>query len=352
MKLRQFINSINSELYRASKASRRGFLKIGFLTMLLLAGKSLTEARISLPFTLRGGYIALSSYTSPMYEHKQRKRKNNINPVMYRLDQLQNSLNLMGSRIQSETRKHWSGISSHVEKEWSKLTSNFLKLFPTKQKANLHQLDGVLASFRSVLRNGKEVDIAQLLKACRAHLTLVKSGGAALRLVAKDMESNLQKAEALYSQLRKSNKGQNLSSMLSIERELGLHDGNVLRDDSAAMGLLWIRRSLTFQMELYSSLLPSSTKSPSDAAMEAYNEHLLPYHGWMLQKIFPMSLSQMPEKDVFIAKFGMTEVQYLNEVYKKEIVGKLSDLVRIWEPLISVWKEEFERMDMEDVRRA
>ncbi|KAL3786578.1 hypothetical protein ACHAWO_000732 [Cyclotella atomus] len=351
MELRQFINSINSELYRASKASRRGFIKIGFITLILLAGKSLTEARISLPFSLRGGYIALSSYTSPMYEHKQRKRNNHINPVLYRLDQLQNSLSLMGSRIQSETYKHWTGIASHVEKEWSKL-AKFLKLFPTRQKASIHRLDDVLTSFKSVLRNGKEVDISQLLKACRAHLTLVKSGGAALRLVAKDMENNLQKAEALHSQLRKSNKGQNLSSMLSIERELGLHNGNILKDDSAAMGLLWIRRSLTFQMDLYSSLLPSSTKSPSDAAMEAYNEHLLPYHGWMLQKIFPMSLSQMPEKDVFIAKFGGMERQYLNEVYEKEIVGKLSDLVRIWEPLISAWKEEFERMDMEDVRRA
>lgn len=352
MDLHKIINSIDSQLYRVSKASRRGFLKISFITLLLLAGKSLTEAHISLPF-LRGGYIAISSYTSPIHDHKRRKRKNDINPVMYRLSQLQNSLNMMGVRIQSETQKHWTGISSHVEKEWSKLASSMLKLFPSKQKANLRRLDDVLTSFKSVLRSNREVDIAHLLKACRAHLTLVKSGGAALKLVAKDMESNLQKAETLHARLRSSNKkGADLSSMLSIEREMGIHDGNILKDSSAAMGLLWIRRSLAFQMDLYSSLLPASTVAPSDAAMMAYEEHLLPFHGWMLQKIFPLSLSQMPDKEVFIAKFGGMERHDLNEQYEREIVDKLSELIKTWGPLISIWKEEFEIMDMEDVRRV
>jgi hypothetical protein len=351
MGIRKIINSINAELYRASKASRRGVLQIGFITVLFLAGKSLTEAHISLPF-LRGGYVALSLYSPPVYEHKQRKRKNAANPVMHRLSDLHNSLNLMGNKIQSETQKHWTGIQSHIEREWSKLASGIFKLFPVKQKVNLQRLDDVLASFKSVLRNGKEVEIAQLLKACRAHLILVKSGGTALKLVAKDMESNLQKAETLHRLLQSQNKGKDLSSMLEIEREQGIHDGNVLHDPSAAMGLLWIRRSLAFQMDLYSSLLPSSTQSPAQAAMDAYNKHLLPFHGWMLQKVFPLSLSQMPERQVFIAKFGGMESKDLNDTNEREIVEKLGDLVKTWEPLIGAWKEEFAKMDMEDVRRA
>ena len=351
MGLREIINTINSELYRARKASRRGFIEVSLFTILLLAGKTLTEAHISLPY-LRGGYIAISSYTSPIYEHKQRKRRNHVNPTMHPLSNLQNSLNLMGSRIQSETQKYWTGILSHVEKEWSKLASSIVNLFPTKQKVNLQRLNNVLTSFKSVLRNGREVEVSQLLKACRAHLTLVKSGGTALKLVAKDMESNLLKAEALFHQLQLQNKGSDLISMLETERSLGIHDGSVLRDSSAAMGLLWIRRSLAFQMDLFTSLMPSSTKSPTDAAMDAYKKHLLPFHGWMLQRIFPMSLSQMPEREVFIAKFGGMETKDLTEVYEREICDKLSDLIKTWEPLIGVWKEQFQRMDMEDMRRA
>ena len=348
---RQFIEAVHSELYRASKASRRGVIRFGFITIVLLAGKSLTEAHISLPF-LRGGYIALSPYKSPVHEQKQHKRKDALNPAMHRLDQLAQSLDIIGNKIQLETQKHWSSIHCHIEREWSKLSSNVAKLFPTRQKVNLRRLNDVVTSFKSVLRNGYEVEVAELLKACRAHLVLVKSGGAALKLVAKDMESNLLKAETLFLKLKSQNKETDLTSMLKIEREEGIHEGNILRDQSAAMGLLWIRRSLAFQMDLYSSLLPSSTQSPSQAAMDAYDKHLMPYHGWMLQKVFPLSLSQMPDREVFIAKFGGMDCKDLNDTYEEEIVNKLKDLVKVWKPLLGVWKEEFERMDMEDVRRA
>ena len=345
------INTFIPEL--GSKASRRRILRFAILACVTLAGKNLTEARISLmPFLLRGGgYL---SYTSPVHEHKQRKRKDaSKNPILHHLDHIHHSMDIMGHRIQTETAKHWTGIQSHLDKEWSKLASNVGKLFRgNKQKVNFRRLDDVVTSFKSVLRNGDKVDVSNLLKACRAHLTLVKSGGTALKVVAKDMEGNLQKAEVLHNKLRSQNKGKDLSELLEIERQQGIHEGNMLRDPSAAMGLLWIRRSLAFQLDLYSSLLPSSTRTPTVAALVAYDKHLSPFHGWMLQKIFPLSLSQMPDRQVFIAKFGGMERIHLNEQYEREIVEKLRDLVKVWEPLIGVWKEEFERMDMEDVRRA
>ncbi len=73
------------------------------------------------------------------------------------------------------------------------------------------------------------------------------------------------------------------------------------------MGLLWIRRSLAFQLELYVSLILSHGDHPREAATEAYHKTLSPYHSWLLQKAFPMSLSQMPERRVFTAKFGGRE---------------------------------------------
>lgn len=344
-------NTINPEL--GSKASQRSILRFAILAFITFAGKSLTEAHISLmPFLIRGGgYL---SHASPVQEHKQRKRKNiPQNPILHHLDHVQHSMNKIGHRIRIETVKHWNGIQSHLDKEWTKLASNVVKLFRVnKRKVNLRRLDDVVASFKYVLRNGDKVDVSNLLKACRAHLTLVKSGGAALKVVAKDMEGNLDKAEVLHNKLRSQNKGKDLSQLLEIERQQGIHEGNMLRDPSAAMGLLWIRRSLAFQLDLYSSLLPSSTKSPTVAALEAYDKHLSPFHGWMLQKIFPLSLSQLPDREVFIAKFGGMDKIDLNERYEREIVEKLRDLVKVWEPLIGVWKEEFERMDMEDVRRA
>lgn len=262
----------------------------------------------------------------------------------------QRSINILGSRIQSETAKQWCDLNENVGREWGKMSSSIRKLFSSQERRQgTRKLDEVLRAFKSVL-NGGDMDTAKLLKACRAHLMLMKTGGAALRVVAKDMEANLNKAEALFKKLPK--EGRHLASLLEIERESGVHDGNMLKNASAAMGLLWIRRSLAFQLDLYSSLIPSNGRHPKDAAMDAYYRTLSPYHGWLLQKAFPLSLSQMPDRKVFIAKFGGREVGELDEECEKEIVKKLKALVTTWEPIINTWRGEFERLDLEDTRRV
>lgn len=178
----------------------------------------------------------------------------------------------------------------------------------------------------------------------------MKSGGSSLRLVAKDLESNLQKAEKPFKKSPK--QGKTLSSLLESEREAGIHQGNVLKEQSAAMGLLWIRRSLSFQLDLYSSLIAQNGPHPRDAAYEAYTKHLSPFHGWALRKVFPASLSQMPNRQAFIAKFGGVTLDELNDEYDREVVRKLKSLVAAWDPLISTWEKDFARLDLEDIRKV
>ena len=341
-----FTNEIQVASFAIS-TMRISVRKIGLLTLLLIAGKSITEAHMALPF-LRGGSTAVAA-TRSATRHMEKHRRT-PNPILFKLANLQQVISVIGEKIQTDAGKQWSAVGSSVSREWGKLSSSVVRLFPSKKKnSGSKKLDDVLRSFSSVL-NGKDVDTAQLLKACRAHLILMKSGGSALRLVAKDLESNLQKAEALFKKIPK--KGKYLTSLLETERESGLHDGNMLQDPSAAVGLLWIRRSLSFQSDLYASLIPPEGQHPRDAAMDAYSEHLSPYHGWMLQKVFPLSLSQMPERGVFISKFGGVEFDELEAEYEREIVKKLRSLVATWEPILDLWRDEFVRLDLEDIRRV
>ena len=177
----------------------------------------------------------------------------------------------------------------------------------------------------------------------------MKSAGSSLRLVAKDLESNVSKVERVYKSSPKDCR--TLSSLLELERSRGMHDRNRLKDPSAAMGLLWIRRSLAFQCDLYSSLT-SRSMHPKEAAMLAYTKHLKPYHGWALSKLFTASLTQMPVREAFIAKFGGVDMNELNEQLDGEVAKKLRLLTAVWDPLLNCWKEDFERLDMEDVRRV
>lgn len=211
-------------------------------------------------------------------------------------------------------------------------------------KLNLRssKLDEVVRAFVRVC-HGDKIDTARLLKACRAHNELLKIGGAALCLVAKDLECNIDKAEAL---LKKSPKEcENLTSLLEHEKSAGIHNGNVLDDSSAAVGLLWIRRSLAFQVQLFESVVWG--EEPKDAAYEAYEKQLSPYHGWMLRTVFPASFGQFPNREEFLSIFSETDDENLSIIVKK-----LRALVATLNPLLQSWTESFHKLGLEDTRRV
>lgn len=322
--------------------TRRDILIVGSFTLILLATKGMSEAHLSmlsLPF-LRGGYVALAP---PATRPRQQRR---LHPILDGWANFQHAVDIVGSKIQLETRKHWSGLNDNIGREWDKLASSVVKLFSKDKRESTKKLDDVLREFKSVL-SGSEVDTAQLLKACRAHVILMKSGGVALKVVAKDMETNLNKAESLFKKMPQ--EGKYLASLLEKEREKGVHDGNRLRNESAAMGLLWVRRSLAFQLDLYAAVISAHGRHPKAAAMDAYDKTLAPYHGWLLQKAFPLSLSQIPDRRTFIAKFGGRDSN-LDAKSEMEIVKKLKTLVSVWKPIIDQWEYEFARLDLEDMR--
>ena len=196
MKLLSFLLSS----IRRQKQNAASVLTISFIFILFFAGRGITEAHLAVPF-LRGGY---SSYSVPV----AKPMGLGVQPVgrFYGAANLKRTLTYIGDKIKR---------TKPVEAD------------------NSQHLDEVLAAFQRVL-NGNEIDTAQLLKACRAHLKLMKSGGRSLQLVAKDLESNLIKAETPFKKNTK--QGKTLYSLLESERRSGIHkDGNELHNESAAM---------------------------------------------------------------------------------------------------------------------
>lgn len=319
---------------------------------------------IPLPF-LRGGAAAASSRALVAKQRSTKKQRQQprrstpivgIGPMVQLFDDVMRGLGEVGDRIKIDA----SNVGRGIGREWDKLASSTSRLvanvpkfppFAGRRRRGLKssKLDEVCHTFSTVLRSGDEVDTAQLLRACRAHVDLMKTGGPSLRLVARDLESNVKKAEEAFRQSPRD--GQRLSTLLERERGRGVHKGSELHERSAAMGLLWIRRSLAFQLDLY-ACLASGDGHPRDAAYGAYERHLAPYHGWALQKIFPASLSQMPDRRAFLAKFGGVEIDELSDEHDREIARKLRSLIGTWDPLLSSWKGLFERLGLEDTRKV
>uniref|UniRef100_A0A7R9W955 Glycolipid transfer protein domain-containing protein n=1 Tax=Pseudictyota dubia TaxID=2749911 RepID=A0A7R9W955_9STRA len=77
-----------------------------------------------------------------------------------------------------------------------------------------------------------------------------------------------------------------------------------LKEKSAAMGLLWVRRQLQYQTAIFSNMLKVGSLPGSifptaiDAVRSAYSEVYDKFHGWAVQKIFNYSFQAAPEAEV------------------------------------------------------
>ena len=82
----------------------------------------------------------------------------------------------------------------------------------------------------------------------------------------------------------------------------------MLADPSAAISLLWMRRSLQFLAAIMRGVADDRKKGDpvSKIAKEAYAEHLEPYHGWLLKNTFAAALSA-PSRPVGRSKLGQLE---------------------------------------------
>lgn len=91
-----------------------------------------------------------------------------------------------------------------------------------------------------------------------------------------------------------------LRQLLQHEVETNIHPNHKLprlRDQTAAMGLLWVRRQLQYQTTIFNNVasVPEVFPTMVDAVGGAYSEVYGDIHGWAVQKIFNYSFQSAPD---------------------------------------------------------
>lgn len=89
-----------------------------------------------------------------------------------------------------------------------------------------------------------------------------------------------------------------LRQLLQYEVETKVHpELPRLKDKTAGMGLLWVRRQLQYQTRLFHNVLGVGSRfsTTRDAVSTSYQEVYDRYHGWAVQKIFQYSFQSAPE---------------------------------------------------------
>lgn len=124
-----------------------------------------------------------------------------------------------------------------------------------------------------------------------------------------------------------------LRDLLRFEVEIDLHDNTRLprlKEKSAAMGLLWVRRQLVYQTAIFKNVMhvPSRFDSSRAAVQGAYDEVYGNLHGWAVQKIFTYSFKAAPD--------GTEIYKYMNPHRLKEVQQE----ARLITPTVSKLKRD------------
>ncbi len=120
-----------------------------------------------------------------------------------------------------------------------------------------------------------------------------------------------------------------LRDLLQYEIDIDLHDNTRLprlKEKSAAMGLLWVRRQLQYQTALFSNVpdVPTRFETTRAAVQSAYDEVYNNYHGWAVQKIFSYSFQAAPEANVIYKFMNPHRLAEVTEEARAHVLGDAS----------------------------
>mgnify|MGYP000492127931 CR=1 FL=1 len=102
-----------------------------------------------------------------------------------------------------------------------------------------------------------------------------------------------------------------IRELLEVERLSGYHNNNRLprlRDNSAAIGVLWMLRQLKYQSRIYHNLIGGLGEGDSiKFVTQSYDEVYNDYHSWATRKVFNLSFQTAPPKEA-IYRFMLPEL--------------------------------------------
>jgi len=139
-------------------------------------------------------------------------------------------------------------------------------------------------------------------------------------------------------------------------------------DDSAACGLLWLRRSIHFFVELVDASVENDKRPPASLvkpAQEAYSRSLASFHTFTTRAFFRTLLSMLPNSEAYMPAL-MTPMYQSGMILPSSVVGSGSSpetlewretvrearaFVRAAKKTLRVWKDLHLVYDMEDTKK-
>lgn len=201
-------------------------------------------------------------------------------------------------------------------------------------------------------KENDEIRLDYLLDACKKFKHAMVAFGQ--KAMSENMAQNIEKVERARAMAPPEHQ-KTLRSLLQYEKACGVRspsDGK-LRKESAAMSLLWIRRSVAFQHQFNINLVEQPELPSLAAATRAYEKEVEPYHSWGLKKVFKVALrTTTPPRSKTLAQLHGSADDDLNETELVRTIEEIKALRDTWQPLLNQWKSTFESLQLEDDSKA
>ena len=266
---------------------------------------------------------------------------------------LRERLDIVDPYGQTVTSNSFYTYRSGYEIESSTTTTTANTRIPTSPRVQDFKTDvAVLADcFDHALvaanQNEEDIHVAHLLAASE------RLEGAMRRIgfsqSANDIAGNINKIRNVYNRAPQ-NRRDSMPALLQYEKDSGVLDGKKLPEKSAAMGFLWLGRSLNYQFDMFSHMLEHDTE-PYEAASIAYERDLKPHLSWPLQKLGKAAMTTLKprrRKEMFAQIGGFSEENYgarEEQATRRDLRHMMDNL----KPMLSRWKQVFSELELEAI---
>lgn len=207
------------------------------------------------------------------------------------------------------------------------------------------------AAIQAFNQDDRDIHVGRLLSACeRLEGTMRRIG---FNQGAKDIGGNIRKIRQLYSMAPPSQRD-SMPDLLRYEMEMGVHDDSNgvrrIKDPSAAMGFLWLGRTLNYQNDMF-RLMIDENEEPYHAARRAYDQDLKPHHSWAVQKICKAAMTTLkPMKKISVlSSLGGFEEDAYGQQENEATHRDLHQMMDSWKPLLNRWKKVFSDLELESI---
>jgi len=202
------------------------------------------------------------------------------------------------------------------------------------------------------LHGDDDVDVETLIEGGNEFVRFVEAMGSFAAVSVKEARVNLDKIDTAVRV--SSSGGPSMAALLEMEARTGMHGaGGVLKDESAAMGLLWLGRLLSFWMQVCVLRQAAAASGGATNATfrqtfrqsleAAYEIILLPFHGFVTQQAFAVAVAAVPEWETVWPLFAPTEAEYASDA---------AAYIDVTRRLVARVNSKLEELDLVDTRKS